>query len=74
MGKEEMEWLSEHSKEVEKYSGKWIAFNAKRGILASGRSAREVLQIAKSKNVKSPSIFKIPRKDEEELILIIVVK
>lgn len=74
MGKEELEWLSKNSKEVEKYSGKWIAFNAKKGILASGRSVREVVETAKNKNVKSPSIFKVPRRDEEELILILVVK
>ena len=34
----------------------------------SGRSAKEVLKISKDKNEKS-SVFKVPRKDEEELIL-----
>ena len=74
MGKEELEWLTKNSKEIEKYSGKWISFNAKKGIIASGRSPREVLDIAKKKNLGSASLFKVPRKDEEELILVFVIK
>ena len=55
MGKEELEWLSKHQKEVEKYSGKWIALKAKRGIIASGETASEVMEIAKKKyKIDSP--------------------
>lgn len=70
MGKEELEWLSEHQDEVERYSGKWIALEAKRGILAWGESVGEVLEAARRKHkVKSPTVFLVPRKDEEAYIL-----
>jgi hypothetical protein len=42
MGKEELEWLSEHQEEMETYSSKWIALEANNGILAWGESVREV--------------------------------
>ena len=63
MGKEELQWLSEHSKEVENYSGKWIAFTAKHGIIASGTSAKDAFNTSKTNGVRLPSIFKVPRKD-----------
>ncbi len=72
MGKEELQWLSEHSKEVEKYSGKWIVFTAKHGIVASATSAKDAFNASKTKGIKSPSIFKVPRKDENEFVLIVV--
>ena len=72
MGKEELDWLSKNSKEIEKYSGKWIAFTAKKGILASSKNLREVMEITKKKNIKEPTVFKVPRKDEEEFILIVI--
>lgn len=72
MGKEELQWLSDHSEEVEKYSGKWIAFTAKHGIVASGTSAKDILNTFKNKGLRSPSIFKVPRKDENEFVLIVI--
>lgn len=72
MGKEELEWLSKHSKEVEKYSGKWIALKADKGIVASSKNLKEVIEIARKKNIKEPTVFKVPRRDEEEFILIVI--
>ncbi len=72
MGKDELEWLSVHSKEVEKHSGEWIALKADKGIVASGKNLREVMEIAKKKNIKDPTVFKVPRKDEEEFILFVM--
>ncbi|MBI2124733.1 hypothetical protein HYT92_02980 [Candidatus Pacearchaeota archaeon] len=37
----ELEWLSSHPEEAEKYSGKWVAVTDK-GIAASGESLSEV--------------------------------
>ena len=72
MGKEELDWLSKNSKVVEKYSGKWIAFTAKKGIIASSKNLKKVMEITKKKNIKEPTVFKVPRSDEEEFILIVV--
>ena len=70
MGKEELEWMSKHEKEVEKYSGKWVALLAKRGIIASGTSPREVIKKSQKKFPKErPTVVQIPRKDEELYIL-----
>ncbi len=70
MGKEELEWLSEHQEELERYSGKWIALEAEKGILAWGESVKEVLEAARRKHkIKSPTVFLVPRKDEGAYIL-----
>ena len=66
----ELEWLSSHPKEAEKYSGKWIALTDK-GIVASADSASEVEELLKKKDISigGVMIMKVPRKDEEMSIL-----
>ncbi len=56
-------------KEVEKFSGKWLAIlNDK--ILASGDSVADVMIKVKQKGVKDlPLVTKAPRKDEGMYIL-----
>ncbi len=69
MGKKELNWLSEHSKEIEKYSGKWIAILGEQ-ILATGDSVRSVMRDVKKKHIKGlPLVTKVPRKDEEMYVL-----
>ena len=63
MGKD-LEWVSKHAKELKRYSGKWIAVKAEKGIIASGYSVKEVMEIAKRKGVEEPLVTKVPRKDE----------
>ena len=70
MSKKELEWLSKHEKKVEKYSGRWIAVLANKGIIASGRSPRDVLEKSQIKFPRQrPLVMKIPRKDEEMYVL-----
>lgn len=66
----ELEWLSSHPEEAEKYSGKWVAVTDK-GIVASGESLSEVESSLKSKgmSLKEVMVMKMPRKDEEMSIL-----
>ncbi|MBI2652265.1 hypothetical protein HYX00_02260 [Candidatus Woesearchaeota archaeon] len=66
----ELEWLSSHTKEAEKYSGKWIAVTDK-GIVASSDSALEIEVLLKKKDIslKEVMIMKVPRRDEEMSIL-----
>ncbi len=61
----ELEWVSKHPKEIEKYAGKWVGIVDNK-IICVGNSAKEVLEKAK---IKQPLIFKVPRKDEEMYIL-----
>lgn len=66
----ELEWLSSHPQEVEKYSGKWVAVT-ENGIVASGESASEVEALLKNKGIKLDEVMfmKAPRKDEDASIL-----
>lgn len=66
----ELEWLSSHPKETEKYSGKWVAVTDK-GIVASGESLSEVESSLAKKglSLKNVMVMKIPREDEEMSIL-----
>ena len=67
---QELEWMSSHPKDVEKYSGKWVAVTDK-GIVASGDSVSEVGTTLKEKGVtwNQVMLMKVPRKDEELSIL-----
>ena len=67
---QELEWMSSHPKEVEKFSGKWVAVT-KNGIIASGDSVSEIEASLKSKsiNLEAVMLMKVPRKDEEMSIL-----
>ncbi|MFH1563332.1 MAG: DUF5678 domain-containing protein [Nitrospirota bacterium] len=69
MSKKELDWISEHPKEIRKYSGKWIAVSEEK-ILAKGDSVKSVMQLVKKKQPKAlPLVTKIPRKDEGMYIL-----
>ena len=65
-----LEWISSHSKEAERYSGKWIALT-KNGIVAFGDSTSKVEAALKKKGISlgEVTIVKVPRKDEELSIL-----
>ena len=70
MGKKELKWISKHEKEIRKYSGKWVALFADKGILSSGETVKEVIEKARKRHkIKDPFIFKVPRKDEEMYVL-----
>jgi hypothetical protein len=68
MGRKELEWISQHQKEIEKYSGMWIAVWEDK-IISVGKTANEVLKVAKEKGVKEPHLTIIPRKDEGMYVL-----
>ena len=65
-----LDWMSAHPKEVDKYSGKWVAATDD-GIVASGDSLPEVRSILSEKGLKLDDVMvmKVPRKDEEMSIL-----
>ena len=65
---QELEWMSSHPKEMEKYSGKWIAVTNK-GIVAAGNSLSEVSDAVKKMGAHDVMFMKVPRKDEELSIL-----
>ncbi len=69
MGKKDLEWISSHREEVEKFTGKWIAvLNGK--ILATGDSVSNVMEVVRGKHIKGlPLVTKVPRRDEEMYIL-----
>ncbi len=69
MSQHRLEWISKHPKEVSKYEGKWVAVTVG-GIVASGETIKEIREELSKKNIKEePLIMKIPRKDEEHLVV-----
>ncbi|OGX07128.1 MAG: hypothetical protein A2Z88_00105 [Omnitrophica WOR_2 bacterium GWA2_47_8] len=58
---QELDWLSSHSEEVEKYSGKWVAVTPQ-GIVAFGDSADEVESKLKKKGLTWDDVYCSPRK------------
>ena len=64
---QELTWISEHQKEIERYAGKWIALTEK-GVVAFGNSIQEVKSKLKKKKIEA-LIMKVPRKDEEMSVL-----
>lgn len=66
----QLDWMSSHPQEVERYSGKWVAVTEK-GIVAAGDSISEVKTELKKKGIQFEDIMimKVPRKDEEMSIL-----
>jgi len=67
---QELEWVSSHPEEAEKYSGMWVALT-KDGIVAAGDSVSEVKVILEKKGIALGEIMlmKVPRKDEDLSIL-----
>lgn len=65
-----LDWMSAHPDEVEKYSGKWVAATDD-GIVASGDSLPEVSSALSRKGMKLEEVMvmKVPRKDEEMLVI-----
>lgn len=67
---QELEWLSSHPEDVERYSGKWVALSNK-GVVAFGDSISEVETALKENGIalEEVMLMKVPRKDEELSIL-----
>ncbi len=52
------------TKIYKKYSGLWVALDESRTkAFATGKTAKEVLQVSRKKGIKDPLIAKIPTKD-----------
>jgi len=68
MGRQDMEWISEHQKELEVYSGKWIAVCCNE-LVGVGKTAKEALQQGKKKGFHKPHLTMVMRKDEGMYVL-----
>ncbi len=68
MGRQDMDWISEHQEELEVYSGKWIAvYNNE--IIGVGKTAKEALQQGKKKGFSKAHLTMVMRKDEGMYVL-----
>ena len=68
MGRQDMEWISKHQKEIEVYGEKWIAvYNNE--IVGVGNTAKEALQQGKEKGFHKPHLTIVMRKDEGMYVL-----
>lgn len=61
----ESKWFCEHASSLERFSGRWIAFGTKNGVVSDGDKLEKVLAIAKRRgHIESPFVFHVPSKDE----------
>jgi hypothetical protein len=68
MGRKELEWISLHQEEIERYGGMWIAVWEDK-LISVGKTAKEVLETSKKKGIDKPHITILPRKDEGTYVL-----
>jgi len=68
MGRQDMEWISKHQKELEVYRGKWIAV-CNNEIVGVGKTAKEALQQGKKRGFHKPHLTMVMRKDEGMYVL-----
>jgi len=65
---EEHKWLATHWKDLEPFSGKWVAV-LNGGVVASGNSFEDVWKRVKTNNMeKAPLVTYIFKPGEEQLI------
>ena len=68
MGRQDMEWIDKHQKEIDVYSGKWIAvYNNE--IVGIGKTAKDALQQSQKKGFQKPHLTMVMRKDEGMYVL-----
>lgn len=60
----ETKWLCEHARALERYSGKWILFNVRSGMVAKGASLQKVLKSSSSRSSEKPFVFHVPSKKD----------
>ncbi len=61
----ETKWLCENASALEKFSGKWVAFSADKGVLANGKTLAVALRKMKiHQAIRRPFVFHVPSKDE----------
>lgn len=53
-------WLCENARRLEKFSGQWVVFNEKQGMVSKGRSLEMVLRSARSNLKFRPFVFHVP--------------
>jgi len=68
MGRQDMEWIAKHQKEIGVYSGKWIAVSNNK-IVGIGKTAKEALQQGKKKGFHKSHLTMVMRKDEGMYVL-----
>lgn len=65
----ETKWLCEHSRALERFSGKWVVFSAKEGMVAQSASLNKIIKVtSKFKKAGKPFVFHVPSKDELGLL------
>ena len=61
----ETKWMCENSKNLEKYSGKWIVFSAAAGLLSTSDTLNPALKTVRhSKSSSAPFLFHVPSKED----------
>jgi len=60
--RQETKWLCENARELERYSGQWVMFNAGEGTFKKNESLSRLLKSAPSAQSERPFVFHVPSK------------
>ncbi len=61
----EIKWLCENARSLEKFSGQWVMFSTREGVVSNGPSLQKVLNASKKmKPSEKPFVFHVPSKEE----------
>jgi len=63
MRETELQWLKEHTAEVERLQGKWITIEGDK-LIAEGDSFDAVYEAVRKKGIEIPFIFLVPPKED----------
>ena len=67
MRERELQWVKDHTDEVRRLQGKWIAVEADK-LIAEGDTFEAVYEATKEKGIEIPFIFLVPPEDDEVLV------
>ena len=67
MRERELQWVKDHTDEVRRLQGKWIAVEADK-LIAEGDTFEAVYEATKEKGIEIPFIFLVPPEDDAVLV------
>ena len=67
MRERELQWVKDHTDEVRRLQGKWIAVEADK-LIAEGDTFDAVYEATKEKGIEIPFIFLVPPEDDAVLV------
>jgi hypothetical protein len=62
--RKENKWLCENARSLERYSGQWVSFCPRAGVLSRGTSLSRVLRPSTRAAIGAPFVFHVPSRTQ----------